>query len=370
MKNDISRNNKFFRSVGIITIAAVYFLILVGGIVRSTGSGMGCPDWPKCFGQWIPPTDVSELPEDYKDVYAEKRRQKNTKLAKYLNYFGFQELANRITQDTSMYKEADFNAFKTWVEYLNRLLGAIIGLLVLATLVASVSYIRTDPLIFYGSLSVLIITLFQAWIGSIVVSTNLLQGMITLHMLLAVLIVFLLIYVVTRSRQVGARFTSVRNRQLLTFLLAGAILVSMMQIVLGTQVRENIDMVARNFEGLYREQWIGELGTSFYIHRSFSLFILALNIYILYLLRKNILPSQRLIYKSMNWLLACIIIAIASGAGMAYFAIPAFLQPIHLLLSVLIAGIQFFVILMLNQDLVFKNIELVSTSEDTLAYEG
>jgi heme a synthase len=87
-----------FRTFGIISLVSIYLLILAGGIVRSTGSGMGCPDWPKCFGRMIPPTQASELPFNYQEIYKEK-----------------------------LHGQVEFNPTKTWIEYLNRLLGALTG---------------------------------------------------------------------------------------------------------------------------------------------------------------------------------------------------------------------------------------------------
>jgi len=332
-----------FRKISLITTAAIYFLILVGGIVRSTGSGMGCPDWPKCFGSWIPPTSVDQLPNDYLEVYVQQRLAKNERFAGLLASLGFPELGQQILQDDSVAQEEPFNATKTWIEYINRLIGAVIGLLVLITVYRAIRIWKIDKKFTYLSFSALIFVLFQGWIGSIVVSTNLLQWMITVHMLLALVIVCLLLYIYFLAHLALGRSSEVfLHSKSLNYVIAICILLMVVQIVLGTQVREEVDVMARKFTETYRDSWIGGLGITFFIHRSFSLLILALHLFFGYLVYKQMNKSS-IIYKLTVWLLAIIALEILSGAGMAYFGIPAFLQPVHLLFGTLIVGIQFFI---------------------------
>ena len=185
MKNNTDKELSRLGRFSLLTLISVYFLILVGGIVRSTGSGMGCPDWPKCFGNWVPPTSISQLPENYKKVYSNKRAKKNQKLAVYLEILGFSNLASNILNDESILEEADFNPVKTWIEYINRLIGVLIGLFIIVTVYLSAKFFNYDRKLFLTSLATLILVVFQGWIGSLVVSTNLIPFMVTIHMLLA-----------------------------------------------------------------------------------------------------------------------------------------------------------------------------------------
>jgi cytochrome c oxidase assembly protein subunit 15 len=146
----------------ILTLGLLYILIAAGSIVRSTGSGMGCPDWPKCFGQWVPPTSEAELPANYHEIYAERG-----------------------------YQNTQFNPTKTWTEYTNRLVGVSIGLLIFLTAVSSRIFLKSDKTIFYLSLTSFFLVGFQGWLGSSVVASNLKPVVITLHMLLALVIVAL-----------------------------------------------------------------------------------------------------------------------------------------------------------------------------------
>ncbi len=365
-------NTKNFRFWGILTVLSIYLLILVGGVVRSTGAGMGCPDWPKCFGQWIPPTQASEIPANYKDFYANARLQKNIKIASYLDKIGFSELSVRIINDKSIYVEQDFNATKTWIEYLNRLLGALIGVFVFATLVTSIAYFKTDKRITLLAFGSFILVGIQGWIGSVVVSTNLLPGIISVHMFLAILIVFMLIYAValaTAKVQYNNFYVEkISNRKILNLVLVGAMLMLFVQTFLGTQVRETIDIVAKQLGEGKRDSWMEQMGLTFYVHRSFSLLIFGVHAYLIYLLKKNkkhnlaqeghlIIHKKGFFNTSGNVLIGFIAIEIASGAAMAYLAIPAFLQPLHLVVAVLILGVQFFALLFVNETYFFRKKE-------------
>lgn len=330
-----------------ITVIAVYFLILVGGIVRSTGSGMGCPDWPKCFGSWVPPTSVNQLPNDYQDIYLAKRVEKNKRFIAQLESLGFHEKATEIKNDKSILIEEEFNPVKTWIEYINRLIGAVIGILVFLTLFRSLALWNQDKVIPILAFFNMILVLFQAWIGSIVVSTNLLTWMITLHMVLALLIVCLLLYIHFRSHRLAypVRMMTEKPNRLFVILLI-AFLLMVIQIVLGTQVREGVDKVAFEFGNLLRGEWISHLGLPFLIHRSYSLLILGVHLLFIYKVYKYSLRHAR-IFRWSQRLMLVLVVEIMTGIGMAYFAIPAFLQPIHLLMGTLIIGIQFVILLQL-----------------------
>lgn len=358
MKQNKFKSISSFRRVSLVTVVAVYFLILVGGVVRSTGSGMGCPDWPKCFGSWVPPTSVDQLPNDYQDIYLAKRVKKNEGFATQLEKLGFQSKAEEIKNDPTILIEEEFNAVKTWIEYVNRLIGAVIGLLILFTFYRSIALWTLDKGITLLSFFNLILVLFQAWIGSIVVSTNLLPWMITVHMILALLIVCLLLYTHYRSYRLKHQVQfKTEEPGLLYGIMLLSILLMVVQVVMGTQVREAVDTVAFQMGNMMRGEWIDMLGITFLIHRSYSLLLLGLTLFFIYKVYKYSLRNVNLFKWTQAYGLV-VLVEIGSGVGMAYFAIPAFLQPIHLLFGSLIIGIQF-VILLLLKDQKKLNVEKI-----------
>ena len=314
--------------------------------MRSTGSGMGCPDWPKCFGQLIPPTQESQLPSNYQEVYKEKRLKKNQKLAGYFSRLGFTSLAYEIQNDPAILKEEPFNRNKTWTEYINRLWGALTGVFIMGTFIASFRYIKERKELFLMSGLALFLVGFQGWIGSLVVSTNLLPWMVTFHMILALVLVFLLIHLYYKSDQ-NVKTIALPKGKFIKRVLLLCLVLLLVQIAMGTQVREAIDAIAVAFDHTFRDQWISKLGTTFYLHRSFSLLILLLHVYLFYLLFKHGRGKGKVLNLS-TILLAFILVEIVTGTVMAYFAIPAFIQPVHLVVGSLAAGMQYLLLLNLG----------------------
>lgn len=318
------RHNQQFRRLALLTVAIIYLVILAGGIVRGTGSGMGCPDWPKCFGQWVPPTDVSQLPSNYQEIYSHRG-----------------------------YADTIFNPVKTWIEYVNRLLGVLTGFFIFLTLLASLRYWRTDRLITILSFIGFVLVGFQGWLGSKVVSSILAPWMITLHMLVAIVIVAVLLYVTARSYADSVGIDGFQTKLFSNRLLWLSTAVLLVQILLGTQVREEVDHVAHQLGDAGRSDWADNLGIRFIIHRSFSWVVAGTQLVWYWYFRKEI--TGGLIATFGYWAVVLTGVQVATGIILAHFGMPAYAQPIHLTIAIVALGIQFVLILFLNKRQLLAN---------------
>lgn len=312
------------------TLIAIYLVILAGSIVRTTGSGMGCPDWPKCFGQWIPPTEISQLPEDYKEVFLEKRLTKLEKYSKFLTSVGYGDVAEKLNSDPHLKEEEPFVPLKTWIEYINRLLGFFAGNFLLLMTILSLFLFKQKKSLFFLSFLTLVLTGIQGWFGSIVVASNLTPWTITIHMFLALLIVYLLIKIISLSYI--DRIAIAGRERLVLYL---GFFLSLTQIYIGTQVRQEIDVLSKAVAN--RSEWIEQLSTIFEFHRSFAIVILLINGYLIYKLRDRF-P------KATNLLVGVLLLEVLSGIVMAYFSVPKAAQPTHLLLSTVMFGIHSYIL--------------------------
>lgn len=323
-----------------------------------TGSGMGCPDWPLCFGQAIPPTDISELPAGYEQHYIDIRKAKNEKLAQMLVPLGFNKLADKISNDPSIYEETEFVWQKTWTEYVNRLAGALLGLVLLITFAASTIYWKKQKQIPLITLGVIIVTGFQGWMGSVVVSTNLLPGVLTAHMVLAFVLLAGLIYLYVKTAPGIRGMVSFKMDNTMRYSLGLLMALTLIQVLLGTQVRQQIDVIAKEFAD--RGNWIAELNWIFKAHRSFAWVILLGNGWLFYQIYKY-MKHYFAVYRAGFYLLAFVLIATISGVVMAYFGVPRLAQPIHLLLSCLIFGVQAYLFFVLGRRTRIQTNSMIST---------
>ncbi|ETZ19605.1 heme A synthase [Pedobacter sp. V48] len=342
----VPKSEKRFIRLNLITIVVTLLLILAGGIVRSTGSGMGCPDWPKCFDQYVPPTSASQLPADYKEKYVAERVVKNERFAKTLDKLGKGHLADSIRHDESILQPETFNVAKTWTEYLNRLMGAATGFLLVGLVIYSFAYRKTAKRIVVLSWLNLVVVAFQAWLGSIVVSTNLVPWIVTVHMLLALVILAILVYTYNYAQQMHKAVTIVMAKVVwLKVLIFLAIVVSVLQIVLGTEVREAVDAVSKALMYNDRESWLTRVGKIFSYHRDSAMVVLILNI-IIYKLVKDRFNGKATALMVANSIAVVLIIQILTGLILSNFALPPYAQALHILFSTLLFSLQYYLYLL------------------------
>ena len=328
--------NNFIKSVK-ISLILVYLVIAAGSIVRMTGSGMGCPDWPKCFGYWIPPTERSQL--DWKSEYQYSKGQViilEEKLRIANKDFKSSDTFNDDHWDFyTQHDYAVFNTYHTWIEYLNRLLGALAGLAVLIMTV--LSFWNWKENIIYPLISFLILLGmgFQAWLGKTVVDSNLVPYRISLHMGMALLILLGLIFIVFSFQKKTFSIPGGRSMKALAWF---TVLLTLFQIGLGTQVRQFVDLQMYEPPG----QWLNPAPIKFYVHRTLSLLVLGVHLILFWILRK--MKSNVRVF---NQILGLIGLEILSGIIMFYFDFPFSSQPLHLTIATLLFGAQSFFILQL-----------------------
>lgn len=304
-----------FQKTALATLAATILLISVGSLVRITGAGLGCPDWPRCWGSWLPPASVEELDRAY---LLEKG-----------------------------YDVAAFNPVKMWIEYANRLVGVVIGILVFATFLRSFRYRITQPAVFYGAGLCFVLIGFQGWLGGQVVRSGLQPGIITLHMFLAVILLCALLHVTFES--LGPRFRvdlAPEARAILLRLAFALLAVTMIQLLLGTQVREGIDPFIKDDGGLPRSEWLARVGLVDHAHRLSSWLVLLAGVLVYRFAARHASGSRLALVARL--ILAGIVLQILIGITLAYGDLPRPAQVMHLTLATLLVCAECSLLLMVK----------------------
>lgn len=331
---------KYFLTAAKTALILVYLVILAGAFVRLTGSGMGCPDWPKCFGYYIPPTEKNELLFTAVKEYDKGQViiKDETLLVAKTDFTSKSAFDATNWEKYTKHDYAIFNPWNTWVEYINRLLGALAGIACVLTFILSFGYRKENKKLIVLTFFICLLMGFQAWLGKNVVDSVLNPFKITIHMLAALLIV---------SFQLIVIFTVQNNDKLIIFnakfqrILLLALGLTIIQIILGTTVRQHVDVISET--GAPEIMWLHNPKLTFYIHRSFSILVLLTNVYLFYSNKKYTFG-----HKKINWAILLILIEIFTGILMYYFAFPFGIQTIHVLIATLLFGIQFYTILESN----------------------
>lgn len=169
-----------------IAIISVYLIFLAGSVVRMTGSGMGCPDWPKCFGYYIPPTAEEQITwkpnSEFKKGFIIIKDEALFVAEHDIKTTDQFNKSNWATYTKHDY--ANFNKYHTWTEYINRLSSVLAGFVFLFLIYGATKYWKTDKRIPILAYTAFFLMLVEAWLGKTEVDTNLKPSIITIHMVI------------------------------------------------------------------------------------------------------------------------------------------------------------------------------------------
>ena len=123
------------------------------------------------------------------------------------------------------------------------------------------------------------------------------------------------------------------------------LMITLIQILLGTQVREDIERIASNHSGLNRAQWLNEANIFFYVHRSLSWLILFLSVW---MWRKAQTHGYSIVSNTLKWLLFTFVFQMMTGILMNYTGLPEYAQALHLLVGSISFGIAAYYVIQTN----------------------
>jgi heme a synthase len=315
-----------YQKLAIAALVSVLVLIFAGATVRVTGAGMGCPDWPTCWGLLIPPTKVEEV--DFQKLDIQK----------------FQRKAKRMGRDPSTISEKtlreEFNPRHVWTEFTNRLLALPVGFFSLAAFITSFRFRKSRPHIFWLSFSALLLVLTNAWMGAMVVYSGIAPGVLTTHLALAMALIGVLAYCAWAGADIPFKVKMNGKARLMRFTVLSLLILVVVEGILGSQLREMTDELAKSHHNMPREQWIGELEetTVYFIHRSFSWVLLILTVFA-YMLAKRYQPAGAT--SSQIGVLAIMFSQMIFGLVMAQIHIYSWVQVFHVGLAGILLALLF-----------------------------
>ncbi len=295
-----------FRRVAIATTALTYFLISVGAIVRVTGAGMGCPDWPKCFGLIVPPRSVAELPPFGSYSYPPGWRVES------------------------------FDPLLTWIEYVNRLIGVLVGLAIFVTLIVAILDFRRRRNVLLPTIAAFLGVLYAGWLGSRVVAHELAPWMVTVHLGSAIVVVSCLVIAVVNASSNMVNTPTAGQR----FASRSAIIVGVLALVqggIGTQVRGLLEDIARAHPEYSRDQLLEKVGMLDLLHKNLALVVVAGAVTLVFIFRTHV-RDQTAAVRAAIVVAVTSLIQFALGAVLAAMALPKVAQVLHLLFGALLLG--------------------------------